>query len=107
MEHVAPRGPRAYDKPIAVLVGRWTASMGEGVAVGLDGMQRATVFGSAMAGLAGAVYGSTLGHTGIPVRVPAERLYHVDGTPREGFVPRFGIGPTSPAEDTVLEAALG
>ena len=106
VEHVAPRGPRVYDKPIAVLVGRWTASMGEGVAIGLDGMQRATVFGSAMAGLAGAVYGRTLEYTEIPVRVPAERLYHVDGTPRERFVPRFRIEPTSPAEDTVLEAAL-
>ena len=106
VEHVAPRGPRVYDKPIAVLVGRWTASMGEGVAVGLDGMQRAAVFGSAMAGLAGAVYGRTLDNTGIPVRVPAERLYHVDGTPRERFVPRFRIEPTSSAEDTVLEAAL-
>ena len=59
-----------------------------------------------MAGLAGAVYGRTLEHTGIPVRVPAERLYHVDGTPRETFVPRFRIEPTSSAEDTVLEAAL-
>lgn len=28
--------------------------MGEGVATGLDGMQRATVFGSAIVGLAGA-----------------------------------------------------
>ena len=106
VEHVAPRGPRVYDKPVAVLVGRWTASMGEGVAIGLDGMQRATVFGSAMAGLAGAVYGRTLKYTEIPVRVPAERLYHVDGTPRERFVPRFRIEPTSSAEDTVLEAAL-
>ncbi len=106
VEHVAPRGPRVYDKPVAVLVGRWTASMGEGVAVGLDGMQRAAVFGSAMAGLAGAVHGRTLEHTGIPVRVPAERLYHVDGTPRERFVPRFRIEPTASAEDAVLEAAL-
>lgn len=106
VEHVAPRGPRVYDKPIAVLVGRWTASMGEGVAIGLDGMQRATVFGSAMAGLAGVVYSRTLEYTEIPVRVPAERLYHVDGTPRERFVPRFRIEPTSSAGDTVLEAAL-
>lgn len=106
VEHVAPRGPHVYDKPVAVLVGRWTASMGEGVAIGLDGMQRATVFGSPMTGLAGAVYGRTLEHTGIPVRVPAERLYHVDGTPRERFVPRFRIEPTSSVEDTVLAAAL-
>ena len=40
VEHVAPRGPYIYDKPVAALVGRWTASMGEGVAIGLDGARR-------------------------------------------------------------------
>ena len=51
VEDVKPRGRFTYAKPVAVLVGRWTGSMGEGVAIGLDGMERATVFGSAMAGL--------------------------------------------------------
>ena len=106
VEHVAPRGPYAYDKPIAVLVGRWTASMGEGVAIGLDGARRGTVFGSAMAGLRGAVYARSLAHTGIPVRVPAERLHHVDGAPREAFVPRLPRESTSSGGDAVLERAL-
>ncbi len=57
---VKPRGPSAYDKPVAVLFGRWTGSMGEGVAIALDGMGRATVFGTAMAGLRGALYGHSL-----------------------------------------------
>ena len=103
-EAVRPRGPFTYDKPMAVLVGRWTGSMGEGVAIGLDGMRRAAVFGSPMAGLRGAIETHLLDHTKIPVRVPAERLYHVDGTPREAFVPPF------PAEagpgDAVLDAAV-
>ena len=34
-EEVEPRGPFTYDKPLAVLVGRWTGSMGEGVAIAL------------------------------------------------------------------------
>ena len=106
VEHVAPRGPYTYDKPVAVLVGRWTGSMGEGVAIGLDGTRRGTVFGSAMAGLRGATYSRSLQNTGIPVRVPAERLYHVDGTPREAFVPRFLIESTSSGGDAVLEEAI-
>ena len=106
MEHVAPRGPYSYDKPIAVLVGRWTASMGEGIAIGLDGTRRATVFGSAMAQLRGAIYTRTLEHTKITLRVPAERLYHVDGTPREAFVPRAPVAPSTPGEDAVLKQAL-
>lgn len=103
-ETVRPRGPFTYDKPIAVLVGRWTGSMGEGVAIALDGMGRAAVFGSPMAGLRGAIATRVLEHTKIPVRVPAERLYHVDGTPREAFVPPFPVaaGPGDP----VLAAAV-
>ena len=103
-EKVKPRGPFTYDKPMAVLVGRWTGSMGEGVAIALDGMKRADVFGSPMAGLRGAIETLNLKHSKIPVRVPAERLYHIDGTPREAFLPPFPVdaGPN----DAVLDAAL-
>ena len=102
-EKVKPRGPFTYDRPVAVLVGRWTGSMGEGVAIGLDGMKRAHVFGSPMAGLRGAIETLILKHTRIPVRVPAERLYHVDGTPRERFLPPFPV--EAGQGDPVLDAA--
>src|SRR4029453_1590819 len=52
---VSPRGSWTYTAPLIVLVVRWTASMGEGIAIGLDGMRRATVIGTRMAGLNGAV----------------------------------------------------
>lgn len=93
VEHVAPRGPWTYAAPLTVLVGRWTGSMGEGIAIGLDGMGRATVAGTPMAGLLGALYDFRLPRTGFTVRIPAERLYHVDGTPREAFVPRAPAPP--------------
>ncbi len=105
VEHVEPRGSSTYDKPVAVLVGRWTASMGEGVAIGLDGMHRARVFGSSMAGLRGAIYSRKLTHSNILVQVPAERLYHVDGTPREAFVPEVVVEQKI-AEDAPLIAAI-
>jgi C-terminal processing protease CtpA/Prc len=106
VEHVAPRGPFHYDRPVAVLVGRWTGSMGEGITIGLDAMQRATIIGTPMAGLLGATYGATLPHTGFVVRVPAERLYHVRGTPREAFVPSVSVQSAGPAADAALMAAL-
>lgn len=87
VEQVAPRGAFTYTKPVAVWVGRWTGSMGEGLAIGLDGMKRATVMGTPMAGLRGALYSHKLPHTGIEIRIPAERLYHIDRTPREEFLP--------------------
>ena len=65
-EYVGPRGPFSYDAPLVVLVGRWTGSMGEGLAIGLDGMDRATVIGMPMARLRGALYEHILPHTGIP-----------------------------------------
>jgi C-terminal processing protease CtpA/Prc len=106
-EYVAPRGPFTYTAPVAVLVGRWTGSMGEGLAIGLDGMDRAVVLGGPMAGLLGALYETRMPNSGIVVRVPAERLFHVRGTPREEFAPRAvptssGTGSTDPA----LAAAL-
>jgi carboxyl-terminal processing protease len=41
-----------------------------------------------MAGLRGAVYDQRLRHSGLVLKLPAERLSHVNGTPREAFVPR-------------------
>ena len=105
VERVKPRGLNAYDEPVAVLVGRWTASMGEGVAIGLDAMQRARVFGSSMAGLRGAIHSRKLTHTNVSIQVPAERLYHVNGTPREAFVPEVVVEQKI-GEDAPLIAAI-
>ena len=88
---VSPRGGRAYGAPVVVLVGRWTASMGEGIAIGLDGMRRATVVGTRMAGLNGAVFDLQLPNTGIKLNYAAEKLFHVNGTPREDFVPPVAV----------------
>ena len=88
---VSPRGGWTYGAPVVVLVGRWTASMGEGIAIGLDGMRRATVVGTRMAGLNGAVFDLQLPNTGIKLNYAAEKLFHVNGTPREDFVPPVAV----------------
>ncbi len=69
------------------LVGHWTGSMGEGIAIGLNAMRGAPVIGAPMAGLLGALDELKRAHAGVVARIPAERLFHVDGTPREAFVP--------------------
>lgn len=91
LRRVAPRGPWQYTRPVTVLVSRWTGSMGEGMAIGLDAMQRARVCGSVMAGLNGSVFDHALPATGLVVRLPAERLSHLDGTPREKFLPSVRV----------------
>jgi carboxyl-terminal processing protease len=104
---VSPRGDWTYGAPVVVLVGRWTASMGEGIAIGLDGMLRATVVGTRMAGLNGAVFDLRLPHTGIELSYAAEKLFHVNGTPREHFVPPVYVALAGErAGDPVLEAGI-
>ncbi len=91
MEQVVPRaGKRNAHLPI-VRVGRWTGSMGEGIAIAFDAIG-ARVEGDRMAGLKGAVYDLTLPSSGLVVKLPVERLYTVDGRPREAFVPRAKRG---------------
>jgi carboxyl-terminal processing protease len=84
---VRERGPFTVTTKLVVLCDRWTGSMGEGMTIGLDGMKRATVVGTRMAGLCGATGNFAMPHSGIAVQFPTERLYHLDGTPRETWVP--------------------
>lgn len=86
-KEVSPRGDWTYKAPIVVLVNRWTASMGEGMSIGLDGMRRATIVGTRMAGLNGGIFNLELPQTKIGVSYAGERLNHINGTPRENFVP--------------------
>jgi len=105
IELVSPRGPFQYDKKVAVLIGRWTGSMGEGIAIGFDALGKATV-GGPMAQLRGATCHLELPNSKIGVNLPAERLYHVNGTPREAFVPTIPVPDSAGAGDAPLKAAL-
>ena len=84
IEEVLPRPRRHHSGAVWVKVGRWTGSMGEGLALGLDA-QGARVTGCPMAGLLGAIYDFRLEHSGLTIKLPAERLSSVSGVPREDF----------------------
>lgn len=86
IEQVLPRMGKRHDGPVTVRVGRWTGSMGEGMAIGFDALG-AYVRGGPMAGLLGAVYDHRLENSGLILKLPTERLYTVDGLPRADFVP--------------------
>lgn len=87
IKEVSPTGSWTYSAPIVVLVNRWTASMAEGMAIGLDGMKRATIVGTGMAGLNGGIFNLELPHTKIGGTYAGEKLNHINGTPRENFAP--------------------
>lgn len=86
-EYVMPRAGKLHTGPVEVKVGRWTGSMGEGLGIGFNALG-AKVKGDPMAGLIGAVDDFELPHSKIGFKLPTERLFAVDGTPRENFRPR-------------------
>ena len=110
MEIVSPRGDFRFDAPVVILVDHWTGSMGEGIAIGMDGLKRATIVGTEMAGLLGAINGVTLPISKIGVNFPVEKLFHVNGLPREDFVPPVYVDLLKPeaqnTKDAILEAGL-
>ena len=87
VEQVLPRPGKSHRGSVTVRVGRWTGSMGEGLAIGFHAIG-ADVVGTRMAGLRGAVYDHRLSRTGLVLKLPTERLYAVGGTPREDFIPQ-------------------
>lgn len=86
VEQVLPRSGRYRSGLPTVLVGRWTGSMGEGMAIGFAGLG-ARVEGTRMAGLLGSVEDVQVGQTDLFVKLPTERLFSITGAPREAFVP--------------------
>jgi carboxyl-terminal processing protease len=85
VEQVLPRAGKHHPGPVRVTVGRWTGSVGEGLAVGFAALGK-PVCGGAMAGLKGAVYDFDLPKTQLRVKFPAERIYTASGKPREKMV---------------------
>ncbi|HEV2801674.1 MAG TPA: S41 family peptidase [Pyrinomonadaceae bacterium] len=110
IEIVSPRGEFTYTAPVVVLVNHWTGSMGEGITIGMDGMRRATIVGTEMARLVGATSGIRLPNTGIGVTFPTEKLFHINGNPRENFVPPVRINlllkVSRDDEDIILRGGL-
>ncbi len=101
VEYVSPRGT-TYKKPVVVLVGRWTGSMGEGLAIGFEGMGRAEVVGSEMRKLAGEVYDFGFIHQNYGYKLSTAKLFHVNGTLREDYIPTYFVKQTTNKKDETL-----
>jgi len=105
MEFVNPRG-KYYNKPVVVLVGRWTASMGEGLAIGFDSLDNATVVGTEMYKLAGAVNNFNFENRDYGYQLSTERLFHVNGTPREKYIPKHVVNESNIGADELMNKAI-
>lgn len=78
---------KPYTKPVFILVGKWTGSVGEAIAQGFSNIENATVVGTTMAKLLGAITCKQLQNSGIRFCFPFEKLYNTNGLPREYFRP--------------------
>jgi carboxyl-terminal processing protease len=105
LELASPRGHFVYRAPVVVLVDHWTSSMGEGLAIGLNAVIKAPLIGTEMAGLLGATTTFELPNTHIALSVPTEKLFHIDGTAREAFIPTQRL-PDIAGEEDYLDAAV-
>lgn len=111
-EIVSPRAGKYYSKPLVILVNHWTGSVAEGIAIGFDCLRRpgTKIIGTTMARLNGAVYSYEMPHTKIGFTYTAERLYHINGKPREEYIPNINLPlaalAAKKAGDIFITAAL-
>lgn len=109
VEYVMPIAPRHRGR-VVVLGGHWTGSMGEGLMIGFDAIGVPTA-GSRLGGLLGALSNEVLPLSGAKVDIGEEQMFHVDGRPREDFVPRLfradaeANGPADPLLDAAIRSA--
>ncbi len=108
-EIVSPREEKYYDKPLVLLVDHWTGSIAEGITIAFDGMKRAKIIGTKMAGLNGAGQTFEMPDSKIKFTFPVERLYHINGLSRENFLPSMLIDlikeKNKPADDIFIDKA--
>lgn len=104
-ELVSPRGNQ-YKNPVIILIGRWTGSMGEGMAIGFDAMERAEIVGTEMKRLAGSDFDFRFANQGFGYKLILQKLYHIDGTPRELYVPTNYVKQSTIEKDDTLEKGI-
>ena len=105
VEYVSPRLEQ-YKNPVVILVGRWTGSMGEGLAIGFEGMERAEIVGSEMRRLAREVSDFGFEHQKYGYKISTAKLYHINGTPREKCLPEHYVKQTTTQRDETLEKGI-
>ena len=111
-EIVSPRKGKYYSKPLVILCNHWTGSIAEGIVIGFDALKRpdTKITGTELARLNGAVYSFEMPVSKIRFTFPNERLYHINGLPREQYIPPVFIDwrkrEEKPGTDLFIAKAL-
>ena|SRR5690606_14596031 len=105
VDHIKPNNPK-YDKPLIVLVGRWTGSVGEGMASGIDGSRIGRIVGTEMQQLAGATKDYNFTNFTYGYQAPYIEVLHISLLPREKFIPEIKIVFNDNNEDEFLKEGI-
>ena len=73
---------------------------------GFEGMGRAEIIGSEMRRLAGEVYDFSFKHQKYGYKLSTAKLYHINGTIREKYVPTNYVKQSTNEKDEVLEKGI-
>ncbi len=105
VDYIKPKSPQ-YEKPLIVLVGRWTGSVGEGLASGFDGTGIGKIVGTEMLKLAGATKSFNFSNFNYGYQYPYIDVLHITGYPREKFVPTFKVECNDQNEDEFIKEGI-
>lgn len=95
-----------YNKPVYILVNRWTGSMGEGIAIGLNTIDGIEVIGTEMSRLAGGMKTIDFKNHNYGFQVSFEKIFDINGNPREEFIPKNHVEQTRTDTDEILEYTI-
>jgi carboxyl-terminal processing protease len=105
VDYIKPKNSK-YDKPLVVLVGRWTGSVGEGLASGFDGTGIGKIVGTEMEKLAGATKSYSFSNFDFGYQAPYIDVLHISGLPREKFIPKYNVECNDGIEDEFIKEGI-
>lgn len=105
VDYIKPTKPQ-YNKSLIVLVGRWTGSIGEGLASGFDGTGIGKIVGTEMLKLAGATKSYNFSNFNYGYQYPYTDVLHITDYPREKFVPKYKVVSNDSNEDEFIKEGI-
>lgn len=94
------------DKPMILVVGRWTGSVGEGLASGVQSNKIGIVLGTEMHKLAGAMCDYKFKHSSYGYQIPCIDVQQLNGKSRTAIVPDITINNDNGMDDLFIKEAV-
>jgi len=94
------------NKPLVLIVGRWTGSVGEGLASGVGSNKIGVILGTEMHKLAGSICGYKFNYLPYNYQIPCNDVQQLNGEPRTDIKPKILITNDNTEEDLFIKEAI-